>query len=529
MKYLKISILLTVLLALGAGSAEAQECAARTSGDAVTARAEGITEKVGKIQLKCRIRPSGSSGFGFDNDPITGATKLKIAVKLNTAITNTVDSDDEVLSNGTTSAGYDGGGIGLDFEQLTTGIGNGTDLGGIDETATGDNAIKGKVSGNTITWEFTSTQLRLAANDEGFQVTIAGLRADASARGDASDITAEVMFNGTAVGSPIKVADVKTGMKATVTAVKGVQCKPSGSMSMKGSITITEGFADGFMVDYHSTADSDNNITVRTREKGDSVVVSFKDVPEGVNVSVPRTVAVDADAEKPANGGTAGETISLMLDAKGSESMYKVSLTNGAGAVTYKISDAGAQVAIGSEGDDNYVAATANPKKAEWAKLPITFEWGSDGKQPDEGMAMVSATFAPVGGKKLPRFTAASSSATVLTIEDCVSTLTFPFITTRSGFHAGIAVSNPSAVDGECTVTYTGDGESGDLDTVDVAARSTWSTNLALAYTTMEDFAGQLDIECNFLDGDGYAFLIDPGSSVAQGYLPRVSTNAGGN
>ena len=49
--------------------------------------------------------------------------------------------------------------------------------------------------------------------------------ADASAVGNGEDITATVMVNGTeASGSPVKLADVTTGLDIEVTAATGLQC-----------------------------------------------------------------------------------------------------------------------------------------------------------------------------------------------------------------------------------------------------------------------------------------------------------------
>ena len=52
--------------------------------------------------------------------------------------------------------------------------------------------------------------------------------ADASAVGDGEDITVTVMVAGLeASGSPVKLADVTTGLDIEVTAATGLQCDPS--------------------------------------------------------------------------------------------------------------------------------------------------------------------------------------------------------------------------------------------------------------------------------------------------------------
>ena len=50
--------------------------------------------------------------------------------------------------------------------------------------------------------------------------------ANASALGDGEDVTAEVRVNGVMIEhSPIKLADVTTGLDITVTAASGLQCE----------------------------------------------------------------------------------------------------------------------------------------------------------------------------------------------------------------------------------------------------------------------------------------------------------------
>ena len=55
----------------------------------------------------------------------------------------------------------------------------------------------------------------------GATVTISGILANASALGDGEDVTAEVSVNGVMIKfSPIKLADVTTGLDITVTAAE---------------------------------------------------------------------------------------------------------------------------------------------------------------------------------------------------------------------------------------------------------------------------------------------------------------------
>ena len=69
--------------------------------------------------------------------------------------------------------------------------------------------------------------------------------ANASALGDGEDVTAEVRVNGVMIDhSPIKLADVTTGLDIDVTAATGLQCEaPSMNMAV-ATIMFTEGFKD---------------------------------------------------------------------------------------------------------------------------------------------------------------------------------------------------------------------------------------------------------------------------------------------
>ena len=76
----------------------------------------------------------------------------------------------------------------------------------------------------------------------GETVTIGGIMANASALGDGEDVTAEVRVNGVVIKhSPIKLADVTTGLDITVTAATGLQCEAP-DMAV-ATIKFVEGFA----------------------------------------------------------------------------------------------------------------------------------------------------------------------------------------------------------------------------------------------------------------------------------------------
>ena len=226
------------LLFMGSGVAQAQECFAFQSG-ANTVRAEGMTEPVGSIQLQCRAQEA----FGLP--PI--GDKAVISITLNTQITNeTNDAGDMVM--------------GLTYMPGNPGLGNATDYVGDGKEVLSD-------SGTTITWTIATSgqdSINFPNTATGSTVTIGGIMANASALGDDEDVTAEVRVNGVVIKhSPIKLADVTTGLDITVTSATGLQCE-------KGSEMATIKFVEGF-----ASALGDM----------DSLVVAFRGIPEGVTVT----------------------------------------------------------------------------------------------------------------------------------------------------------------------------------------------------------------------------------------------------
>ena len=97
-----VMLSLLAAIVLSSSVAYAQECLARAQG-ATTARAEGITEAVGGVELLCRARPEADFGFGVEiPDEVT------LSIELNTPVTNGEGEDDEV--DGLTYTGANGTG-----------------------------------------------------------------------------------------------------------------------------------------------------------------------------------------------------------------------------------------------------------------------------------------------------------------------------------------------------------------------------------------------------------------------------------
>ena len=253
---LRSSLVMLVLFAVaGSGVAQAQECIAR--GTSVMARAEGITEAVGGVELRC----AEPMGLGFGSPEV-----LEITVELNTSITSVINDDREV--QGLMYTDMTGSGVAdTDFESPTA-----TDATAGPATLSED--------GSTITWKIMSDTMSIwviTSGQHGFQVTIEGIKANASTVGDGEDITAVVSVGGGVVHSgALKLADVTTGLVVKVEIADVLQCETD-TESETAVVTIQEGFVNSIM---------DTN----------EFLVTFSGIPEGVTVMVPR---MEAELESP--------------------------------------------------------------------------------------------------------------------------------------------------------------------------------------------------------------------------------------
>ena len=468
---LKSSFVMLVLFAVaGSGVAQAQECIARAT--SVMVRAEGITEAVGTVELACQE----PSGLGFGSPEV-----LEITVELNTAITSVIDNERVVA--------------GLTYTEIAgTVLVSGTET-AIPATAfstpAGDDAAAATLSedGTAITWKIYSATLDLGSTgDDGFQVTIRGIKANASMIGDGEDVTATVSVQGAAVHSgSLKVADVTTGLLVEVDQANILQCDTD-IESESATITIQEGYVNSII---------DTN----------DLMVSFTGIPEGVTVIVPGTVDAVVD--------TVDIGLTLQTDPRVSgvtvddDGRNIVDLSaSGSGAVVYDVS------------------ATADDLADEAVELMVTFEWEA-GDVVDSGEVDVS--FHPVsimGGDTYevngapPERYVASGSYTVIEVNPCLTTLLFPFVTNQAAFETGLVITNASGQSGSCTIDYSGADAPDDMTSQPVAGGAQW---IALASTIAPAFQGYITATCAFRDAHGFAFISNGfgggETTAAQGYL----------
>ena len=501
-----------LLLAFIATPALAMECIAGARDD--TFRAEGESEVIGTITLRCR----GPRALGQTDELTLGTsvpTKLEISITLNADITNERNASG-MIERTFDTLGYNDGRIRFIPVRLDANQEPGALIGTQSESPLSDGAVSDDL--RTVTWKHTDTDpntdgvqfdldtFQLGVDGNGFQVRIVGLRVDASAVGNGGEITAEVKVNGATVkGSPLMLASIKNGLEVSVKAAKGDECA---DVDASATITLKEGFnRSAFFPD-------------------DSFLITFRNIPEGVTVMVPEKVDL-LDDDPGTNADENLESILLELvegragdgvgKPEGGKAMVELTAA-GTGSVRYTIGIAPLKDDPNTPADESLInrSTVRSPDVAEKADLPVYFSWsGGDVVVNDDAMVYVS--FYPVGGDAIPRFVGDDAPDSLLAIEDCVTMLTFPFVTTQQGFDTGIVISNTKDASGTCTASY-----SGSEDTVSspmIEGNDHWV--FLVSSHGMTDYSGRLMVECDFGGIDGYAHISDAEGN-AQGYLPRM-------
>ena len=498
---LKSSLIMLSLLALvvvSSGVAQAQECfARRLSGSDNTVRAEGMTELLGGIELKC----AGGMGTGFD-PPAT----IEVSIELNTMITNETDDDDDMVM-GLTYTDTDGALL----EDATGNLGEASDW---TTAAMGTNNAVQVLSddGMGITWAIPSTELALETRAlTGGTVVIGGILADASAVGNGEDITVTVIVAGVeASGSPVKLADVTTGLKIEVSAATGLQCD-------KSAVTATVMFTEGFNNAIRAVP---NDLDTTEVDESDiySLVLNFRGIPDGVTV----TASMEGTGMPMEEDGS--DLAPLMLvtgEDEGADEDGIVDLSSaGAGEAVYRF-DTGYLVDPDDSATPGTVAANGilevDDRTKEWNTVGITFSWKAG--EPPLDMGTVTVSYHPVddGTGDIPRYVSGPTND-VITIEDCTTTLLFPFVTNQGGYNTGLAITNASEGAGACTIEYTGgsDAPEDTMTSEDVAGGEQW---INLLSDIAPGFQGYITASCEFRDAHGFAFITggDPTPTLAQG------------
>ena len=486
---------LVAVMALSSSVAQAQQCFAFPS-SANTVRAEGVTEMVGSILLTCRNQAS------FGQAPVP--TNIKISVTVNTMVTNALNSNRAVQGLTYSASGSD------------TPLGTAdVDGGAASPEWTGGTKTQILSSdGMTISWEIASADLGLAAANAGASIVIGGIMADASMVGNGEDVTATVMINDVTIQhSPVKLADVKTGLEITVKMASGLQCEVStGSTAKTATITFKEGFVNAIV----ATSETGGTVT-GTPQK---LVLNFSGIPDGVTVTPSAKgtgTAMDPPADTTATPPVPppGDLAPLTLatgNNSGVDNDGNLVLSAGRGSITYTFDDEDADTAETLEGLDD--------AKVEWNDLTITFTWKAG--EPALGTGSASLSYHPVttSSATSPRFVSGASNE-VVKIDDCDSSMTFPFVTNMHGFETGIAITNTSEENGMCALSFV--GMNAPADDEDMAVMGESVITFAVS-TVAPNFQGYVTASCDFRNGKGFAFITNGfgsmgGPTAAQGYL----------
>ena len=480
MKFLRISCLAVALLFGSSSRSQAQSEVAGgsmrclASIEPTTVRAEGLAEVVGDVVLSCG--PSFEVTFAFVPDPLTVQVQLP-----DTRITSQItDRNTREVSVRQTA---------LRFDRTLI-------------PSAAISAPELSADGRTITWELSGGEATfgLAQGGRGFRMTVSRIRVNASLVGAGRDIEARVIVQGDPVEMQrSKAADVEAGLDVTVTeTASGSACPSMGSA--ESAVRIQEGFIGAI-------SNPDHN----------ELVVTFSGVPQGVTVKVPVTVGLPAD--DPLTAGVNEMDSSFELRINRNQGLD--SLAGGMGTVT--ISNAG-----GGEVRYEITAATLDPALSEWNDLGVMFSWGSAGGAPSPGRAEVQVSYHPISSERgdtigitpVPRFTAGTRH-TALSLDDCTTTMFFPFLTNQQGYETGIVFSNPSGLAGRCEVEAIGT-RGGTMRTEVIPPRSQKAFVLSSEFP---GFQGQMNVECSFQNGDGYAYILSPEGDANSGYLPRLLTH----
>ena len=94
----------------------------------------------------------------------------------------------------------------------------------------------------------------------------------------------------------------------------------------------------------------------------------------------------------------------------------------------------------------------------------------------------------------------------MITINDCTTTLLFPFVTNQAGFNTGLAITNASDGSGSCTIEYSGPAAPADLMSQPIEGGEQWVDQLS---KIAPEFQGYVTASCEFRDAHGFAFITD--------------------
>ena len=526
-KFFVLSAALALAL-VGSGTALGQDfCSVSAAG--VDVRAEGITEVADEIVMSCFQGPT----------LIAEDYTVTVEVIGDAQITNRIDS----VISGTGIRILDG--VRLQLLNNATQVDIDTvDIAGTDITSgTYDGQVKGALVAGQNTMMFQFTRPAIAGATSRLRIKITGIRVNASTAGVGNPVRARVTASETPlIGSDlvtlvrpregIDVSEVK--FLSGSSTVEGVSCAKGAKVMTK--LNVAEGFVKAFSPDATATTDGENmRLKLTLKDLPDKVKVHLRPGNIGNN----NDLSCDGGRLNPSTNVDTREFILHLLtglDANGFGEGTLVSITDATNQanpfVEIPVSNGSAHAF--------YEVNKSRDGAIDNCQIPVYFTW-------PVGVALGTGTMdisfartstvvtANIEDVLMPRFKAMSSNPrNVLTLEDCSTTLLFPFVTNQAGHNTGIVIANTSKDafgteenTGACKIYFYGAMEGGGAapNMVSIDSIAAGGQNVFLLGNKAAGFQGYLMVRCDFQFAHGLAFITNGAGGAptyAQSYLALV-------
>ena len=297
---------------------------------------------------------------------------------------------------------------------------------------------------------------------------------------------------------------------------------------------------------------------------GTNLIVSFTNIPAGINIFVTDHETYNGTSQKPA--GTKMITASDSLStASGSMSCggldsgmpsHQVPIVGGSGSVFWVVQTISSS--LNYQKTISFGVAVSYTPNTTLGLPGLTVPPGG-GVTGALGPISTTDWAVPIGSAPIPRFLNNPISAAIFSVEPCSTLILFPYLTVKAGFDTGIALVNTSldspvigtqTQHGSCTMYYfdgsaaTGGTPPTPQTTCDIPPGGHVAYSLSTGGIRNETCADGTTLanmfvpanwegygiaRCNFQYGHGYAFVSDrniPGLG-SQGYLALILSTCG--
>ena len=512
-----------------------------------TVYAEGIAEPLADILLTCRSESTMAPA-------IAGILQVEVSVSLNASVTNSIGL---AQGNSVTADAV----LVVNGNDCATPAESGSIYGscGAPSSAVQDPQLGRLTDLNRLSWSDVTLPLAADGEERGepwvAEMRIRGIRANASqvqlGTGPSSagiPVTASVAIRSdagiTLRNSVLQLANPVVGLGL------GIQGADSASACLgdelgNATVHLREGFASAFHAGVPATASASASAPTR-------VAFEFSDVPEGISISLPSSLACyqpEFDGALPAHP----DALMIGLVTGHSETGLGGSVTSGSTGV-------GPMVPItldGGIGQVVYEVLSHAPLKLEDCHVPVRFK--TESGRVANARASITAGFVPHSTVRsasseapVPRFVPPSSlDETRAALAACGTTLLFPFVSNQGGFDTGIVITHGSlrflsgtqiAQPGSCQLHYYGSTAAGEelllvqhstpLDPGQQLVFTVSGGNPVQNILGTEQYQGYLIAVCGYPGARGYAFISDGFGAIpdlGMGYIaPVVPVNSEG-